>query len=62
MKRTAATARQMRASPQPGIGCDTEGVVGTKDVSVVVVDVVDDSAVVVDDKGVVVEFVVVESV
>ena len=62
MKRTAATARQMRASPQPGIGCDTEGVAGTKDVSVVVVDVVDDSAVVVDDKGVVVEFVVVESV
>ena len=62
MKRTAATARQIRASPQPGIGCDTEGVVGTKDVSVVVVDVVDDSGVVVDDKGVVVEFVVVESV
>ena len=59
MKRTAATARQMRASPQPGMGCDTEGVVGTKDVSVVVVD---DSGVVVDDKGVVVEFVVVESV
>ena len=61
MKRTAATARQMRASPQPGMGCDTEGVVGTKDVSVVVVFVVDDSGVVVDDKGVV-EFVVVESV
>ena len=56
MKRTAATARQMRASPQPGMGCDTEGVVGTKDVSVVVVVVVvDDSGVIVDDKGVVVE-------
>ena len=49
MKRIAATARQIRASPQPGMGCDTEGVVGTE-VSVVVV---------VDDDNVVVTFVVV---
>lgn len=37
MKRIAATARQIRASPQPGIGCDREGVVGTE-FSVVIVD------------------------
>lgn len=53
MKRIAATARQIRASPQPGMGCDTEGVVGTE-VSVVAV-IVDDVVVVV----IVVKFVVV---
>ena len=53
MKRIAATARQIRASPQPGMGCDTEGVVGTEVSVVVVVD--DDNVVVI----IVVTFVVV---
>ncbi len=38
MKRIPATARQIRASPQPGMGCDREGVVGTEVSVVVIVD------------------------
>lgn len=59
MKRIAATARQIRASPQPGMGCDREGVVGTE-VSVVVIVDVDDF--VVASVKIVVEFFVVVTV